>query len=103
MLKKVFKYKFLMGLMLVLLLSIGVASASGALVVQKSVLQGEVLATQLVAVGQQVKEGEVLVCVKTATGTAVASRATVNGTVAEVLVKPGEVIKVQQSVAVIKN
>ncbi len=53
--------------------------------------------------GQQVKEGEVLVCVKTALGIAVASRATVNGTVVEVLVKPGEIVKVQQAVAVIKN
>lgn len=102
--QRIFKNKFLLGIAFVLLFSvIGVAKANGALVVQKSILQGEVVATQLVAVGQQVKEGEVLVCVKTALGIAVASRATVNGTVVEVLVKPGEIVKVQQAVAVIKN
>ena len=104
MLTKIFKYKFIASFILLsLFLIMGVANANGSLVVQKSILQGEVVATQLVAVGQQVKEGEALVCVKTALGTAVASRATVNGTVVEVLVRPGEIVKTQQAVVVLKN
>lgn len=59
----------------------------------KATLRGEVLAEGLVKAGDSVAEGEPLVYVRTATGRAVAARATVDGRVLEVLVQPGTLIR----------
>ncbi len=59
----------------------------------KATLMGEVLAEGLVKPGDGVAEGEPLLYVRTATGRAVAARATVDGRVLEVLVSAGTVIR----------
>jgi biotin carboxyl carrier protein len=59
----------------------------------KATLTGEVLEQGLVRPGDVVKDGDPLVWVRTITGRGVAARAPVDGTVAEVLVRPGEPIK----------
>ncbi|NMC32258.1 MAG: biotin/lipoyl-binding protein [Veillonellaceae bacterium] len=82
----------------ILALSVWVASAVN-LIDQQSVLAGRVVAQNLVAVGTAVKEGTILVRVESITGAAVAARATRDGVVHEVLVKPGDLIKVGQVVA----
>ncbi|HMM20901.1 MAG TPA: hypothetical protein PKA10_09165 [Selenomonadales bacterium] len=69
------------------------AMAAGSLVDQKGVLSGRVLAQGLSAPGQAVREGDVLVVVDSIAGPAPAVRANVDGTVREVLVKPGDMIR----------
>jgi biotin carboxyl carrier protein len=64
-----------------------------ALVDVRATLRGEVVAEGLARVGDEVSEGDPLVYVRTATGRAVAARATVDGRVVEVLVRPGTVIR----------
>ncbi|MDR7451369.1 MAG: acetyl-CoA carboxylase biotin carboxyl carrier protein subunit [Armatimonadota bacterium] len=61
----------------------------------KSTLAGTVLADDLVEVGARVEDGQPLVYVRTVlTGTkAVAARAPRNGTVREVLVRPGQRVR----------
>lgn len=78
----------------VLILSIGawVASAS-ALVDQKVVLAGKVLASQMTTPGAKVREGDVLLFVESITGPVPAARATTDGIVREVLVKPGDKVR----------
>lgn len=79
---------------LLLILALGTwALAAGQIVEQKSVLTGSVLAAGLVQVNAKVREGDVLVNVSTITGSAVAVRATVDGVVQAVLVKPGDKAK----------
>jgi biotin carboxyl carrier protein len=68
--------------------------AASNVVEEKSVLSGVVTAEKLAVVGQSVKEGDILICVNTITGTAVAARATIDGTVVEVLVKPDDKTKI---------
>jgi biotin carboxyl carrier protein len=75
------------------LIAVAWAMASGALVDQKGVLSGRVLAQGLAVPGADVCEGAVLVVVDTITGPAPAVRATVDGKVKEVLVKPGDIIR----------
>ncbi len=75
------------------------AGASGSIVDQKGVLAGKVAAQGMVAVGSHVREGDILVRVETLTGALPAARATGDGIVREVLVKPGDVINVDQVVA----
>lgn len=77
----------------IMMITIAWTAAAGAAVDQKGVLSGKVLATCLVTPGTAVHEGDVLVCVDTITGPAPAVRANVDGTVIEVLVKPGDMIK----------
>ncbi|MBP2639151.1 MAG: hypothetical protein H6Q66_102 [Firmicutes bacterium] len=77
----------------IMMVTIAWTAAAGAAVDQKGVLNGKVLATCLVTPGTVVHEGDVLVCVDTITGPAPAVRANVDGTVVEVLVKPGDMIK----------
>lgn len=72
-------------------------SAAGVLVDQHSVLSGKVHA--VVGPGSAVKEGDVLVVVNTIVGPSPAVRATVDGVVREILVKPGQEIR-QGAVAV---
>lgn len=62
-------------------------SAAGALVDQKSVLSGKVHAA--IGPGSVVREGDVLVVVNTILGPSPAVRATMDGVVRELLVKPG--------------
>ena len=69
------------------------AVSANSLVEQKSVLSGRVTAEDLVTAGTSVKEGRILARVTTVTGTAPAARATVDGVVQEVLVKPGDTIR----------
>ena len=59
----------------------------------KATLRGEVLPDGLVKAGDDVSEGDPLVYVKTPTGRGVAARATVDGRVLEVLVRPGATIR----------
>lgn len=75
------------------LVAVAWAMASGALVDQQGVLSGRVLADGLVAPGAAVREGDVLVVVEGLTGPAPAVRANIDGKVKEVLVKPGDTIR----------
>ena len=92
------KKSILLSVVCILALSVWVASAVN-LIDQQSVLAGRVAPQNLVSVGAPVKEGTILVRVESITGAAVAARATRDGVVREVLVKPGELIKVGQVVA----
>lgn len=91
------KKTILLGVACILALSVWVASAVN-LIDQQSVLAGRVAPQNLVAVGAPVKEGTILVRVESITGAAVAARATRDGVVREVLVKPGDLIKAGQVV-----
>ena len=75
----------------------GVAMAGG-LADQRRALNGTVLAEQLAVVGQAVREGDVLVKVQTISGASVAARASSDGTVRQVLVRPGERVAAGQVV-----
>ncbi|MBC8016828.1 MAG: hypothetical protein H7X79_13975 [Sporomusaceae bacterium] len=75
--------------------------AANAAVDQRGALSGEVV--NVVALGTAVCEGDVLVQVKTLTGPVAAARATTDGVVAEVTVKVGDSIKVDDIVARIKT
>ncbi|MEG0969833.1 MAG: biotin/lipoyl-containing protein [Acidaminococcaceae bacterium] len=76
----------------------GLALAAGT-APQVSSLNGTVVAEGLVRAGSSVKEGQVLLKVKTLVGTAPAVRATANGTVVSVAVSPGDMISAGQVVA----
>jgi len=92
------KKTILLGVALLLVAGIWVAAA-GNWVDQNGVLAGKVIEKNLASVGATVKEGAVLVCVESITGSAVTARATRDGVVREVLVKPGDLIKAGQVVA----
>ncbi len=66
----------------------------------KATLRGEVLGEGLAKVGDDVSEGDALVYVKTSAGRGVAARATVDGRVLEVLVRPGGAIRELGSIVV---
>ncbi len=71
---------------------------------QHAAVSGEVVAEGLVQEGAQVKQGDVLVKVKSlAGGSIAAARATTAGRVSQVLVKPGEKVAAQQVVAKISE
>jgi biotin carboxyl carrier protein len=81
---------------LALLVLAGLAAAAVAaprLVEVRATLTGEVLEEGLARPGQSVRDGDPLVYVRTLVGRAVAARAPADGTVAEVLVRPGQVIR----------
>ncbi len=59
----------------------------------RATIRGEVMAEGLAKPGDDVSEGDALVHVRTRTGRAVAARATVDGRVVEVLVRPGSTIR----------
>ena len=81
-------------LVLLLIAAIGVWSvAANSLHDQKAVLAGTVLADGLTTVGTTVREGDSLLQVQTIAGSAPAVRATADGIVREVLVRPGDVVK----------
>ena len=103
--KEKFHMKFVTILMLVGLVIFAAAlpaaqanESSASAVAQVSSLNGTVVADGLVAVGTAVKEGQVLVMVKTFAGNAPAARASIDGTVVEVLVVPGSEITAGQVV-----
>lgn len=77
---------------LVLALVAWAAAANGS-VDQKTVLSGKVLPNQLVSTGSMVKEGDILVVVDSITGPIPAVRATTDGRVSDVLVRPGDSVK----------
>lgn len=84
--------KIMILLITVLILAVGAWTASAAgLVDQRAVLQGEVIS--FVPAGTHVEEGTELVRVSTLAGSATAARATVRGTVKEILVHQGGMIK----------
>lgn len=56
-------------------------------------LRGEVMADGLASAGDDVREGDPIVVVRTQTGQGVAARAPVDGRVVEVLVRPGMMIR----------
>ena len=92
------KKTILLGVAVLLAATIWVAAAEN-LIDQNGVLAGRVVAKNLTTVGASVKEGTVLMCVESITGAAVASRATRDGVVREVLVKPGDMVQVGQVIA----
>jgi pyruvate carboxylase len=77
---------------ILLILAATWALASGAAVDQKAVLSGKVLANGLTHSGAVVREGDPLVLVEGIAGPTPAVRANTDGTVSEVLVKPGDPI-----------
>jgi biotin carboxyl carrier protein len=66
----------------------------------KATLTGEVMEQGLVRVGESVRDGDALVYVRTLVGRGVAARAPHDGVIAEVLVRPGEMITKKGSVVV---
>lgn len=81
-------------LILALLLALApVAGAAAGVLEVRATLTGEVLADGLVRPGQEVRDGEPLVYVRALVGRAVAARAPADGTVVEVLVRPGQQIQ----------
>ena len=83
---------------LLLAATIWVGAATN-LVDQHGVLSGRVVSQNLVAVGVFVKEGTVLASVESITGAAPVARATRDGVVREVLVKPGDIVRAGQVIA----
>ena len=65
---------------------------------QRSSLAGTVIAEQLAVVGQNVREGDVLVKIQTISGAVPAARSSADGVVRQVLVSPGERIAAGQVV-----
>jgi len=88
------------GLLVIGILSVNAAQAGD--VEQKAVMAGTVAAQGLVASGATVREGDVLVCVESITGVTPTARATVDGVVTAVLVKPGDRVKTGDVVAKIE-
>lgn len=83
-----------LGLVLVGASLMGAADAAPRQAVEvRATLRGEVLPDGLAAPGDDVREGDPLVYVRTQTGRGVAARAPVDGRVVEVLVRPGTVIR----------
>ena len=71
---------------------------------QRAAVSGIVVADGLAQEGTQVKQGDILVKVKSiAGGSIAAARATTAGKVSQVLVKPGDKIEAQQVVARLVN
>lgn len=97
------KYKYIMFITFTFLLCFAVLVYADNVVSQTSTLSGVVNSKGLVQQGAAVKEGQVLLSVETIAGIVPASRATVDGTVIEVLVKPGDSIKNGQVVVKIKS
>jgi biotin carboxyl carrier protein len=78
---------------LLLLATATTALAAPRLVDVRATLTGEVQEEGLARPGQVVRDGDPLVYVRTLVGRAVAARAPADGTVVEVLVRPGQMIR----------
>ena len=74
---------------------------ASAAVDQIGVLSGKVIS--VLSPGTPVHEGDILVKVDTLTGPVTAARASTSGVVAEVLVKPGDVVKIGDVVVRIRQ
>jgi len=75
-------------------LCVGTSAASApALADIRATLAGEVLEKGLVHIGDAVRDGDPVVWVRAVTGPAPAARASAEGVIAEVLVRPGDVIR----------
>jgi len=77
---------------LLILAVVSVVAAAPGLLDVRATLTGEVLEAGLARPGQVVRDGEPIVSVRTLVGSAVAARAPADGTIVEVLVRPGQVI-----------
>ena len=96
------KSKIIIALVVAILMICTAALAMGGKQVeQTAVVSGTVSST--ITAGTVVKSGDSLVEISTLTGTASAARATVDGTVQQVLVKQGDEIKSGQIVAYIEQ
>lgn len=95
------KKSIIVSLVMLLLIAGSLLVAASPAVDQRGVLAGRVIS--LLATGTAVREGDILVRVETMTGPVPAARATTNGVVSEVLVKPGDSIGVGQVVARIQS
>lgn len=60
---------------------------------QRAVLSGTVMAANLAVPGANVREGDILLVVDTITGPVPAARATTDGIIRQVLVRPGDAVK----------
>ena len=97
-----FSKKIIITATVVLLLIAGsLIVTANAAVDQIAVLSGKVIS--VVSPGTPVHEGDILVKVDTLTGPVTAARASTNGVVAEVLVKPGDVVKIGDVVVRIRQ
>lgn len=89
-----FHKKYILMLVILLLVVAGAWTVgANALADQKVVLSGQVLADGMAAPGTLVREGDILLVVDTITGPLPAARATSDGIVREVLVKPGDSVR----------
>ena len=95
------KKTMIVSLVILLLIAGSLLVAASPAVDQRGVLAGKVIS--LLAPGTAVREGDILIRVETMTGPVPAARATTNGVVSEVLVKPGDSIRVGQVVARIQS
>jgi len=91
------KYAIIAATIAVFLIAGSLLVTASAAVDQVGVLSGPV--TDVVTSGIAVREGDTLVRVNTLAGPVPAARATTSGVVAEVLVKPGDSIKIGDVVA----
>lgn len=83
-------------ILLVVFLTVAVAAWTvwaNPLVDQKVVLSGKVMAGGMAAPGTTVREGDILLVVDTITGPVPAARATTDGVVRQVLVRPGDAVR----------
>lgn len=88
----------LTSLILLLVTTLWVGAANS-LIDINSVLSGRIVPNSLISVDVFVKEGTVLANVESITGSAPAARATRDGVVREVLVKPGDFVRSGQVIA----
>ena len=99
---KIFSRK-LVGLSLLLLLLLLATSlwvgAANSLLDVNSVLSGRIASSNLISIGSFVKEGTVLASIESITGETPTARATRDGVVREVLVKPGDSVRAGQVIA----
>lgn len=70
---------------------------------QKSSLNGIVTSESLVKVGTMVKEGDILVKVKTLVGSMPAVRSNCNGKVVQILARAGMEVKVGQALVIVEK
>ena len=97
-----FSKKIIITATVVLLLITGsLMVTANAAVDQIGVLSGKVIS--VVSPGMSVREGDILVKVDTLTGPVTAARASTSGIVTEVLVKPGDVVKIGDVVVRIRQ
>lgn len=95
------KKSIILSIVILLLVAGSLLVAASPAVDQRGVLAGRVVS--LLGPGTAVREGDILVKVETMTGPVPAARATNNGVISEVLVKPGDTIRVGDVVARIQS